>query len=217
MFIDHFVWAAADLRLEMEHFNDITGVRPEFGGSHPGKGTQNALVRLGYACYLEIIAPDPLQRQVDRRWMISKSPISSRLIKWAWTSIDIEEDCRRMGELGRPIGPVSTGKRLRHNGDWLHWQLSDPDYCDSPLVPFLISWNQSRHPANSLPYQCQLKSVKLSHPRPEELRFLELLSESTLTIAKGKEQLLLQMECPKGVMKLSTEAPYYQIQERSSE
>lgn len=211
MFIDHFVWATADLRLEMEHFLDIAGVKTEYGGSHPGKGTHNALVRVGHACYLEIIAPDPLQHDIDRRWMIPEYSVQPRLIKWAWTSIDMVGDCRRMDNLGCPVGPVSTGKRLRRDGRWLHWNLTDPDYSNSSLVPFLINWNQDPHPASSLPRQCQLRSVRLLHPRPRELRFIDLLSDFLVDIEQGEESLSLDIEVPRGVLQLSTKPPYCQI------
>ncbi|MBK8501276.1 MAG: VOC family protein [Saprospiraceae bacterium] len=212
MFIDHFVWATPDLGLEMEHFIDISGVKPEYGGSHPGKGTHNALVRVGHACYLEIVAPDPLQHQIDRRWMIPQEVTHPRLIKWAWTSNDLVGDCERMDELGCLLGPVSTGKRFRNDGQWLHWKLTDPDFSDSSLVPFLISWGQDQHPALSLPLHCQLRSVSLLHPRPENLRFLELLSDfPVVNIEQGEELLSIEIEAPRGILQLSTEAPYCQV------
>ena len=40
--IDHLILAVDDLQKGIETFARMTGVRPEFGGEHPGRGTANA-------------------------------------------------------------------------------------------------------------------------------------------------------------------------------
>src|SRR6478672_9201720 len=80
--VDHVLLGAPDLDKAIAWFEARTGVKPVFGGIHPGRGTRNALASLGPRQYLEIIAPDPAQKafnfQIDLRKLAAP-----KVVNWA--------------------------------------------------------------------------------------------------------------------------------------
>jgi hypothetical protein len=169
MLIDHLVYAAPDLTAAVADLEGRFGVRAQAGGSHTGLGTHNALLALGPRTYLEIIAPDPGQPApaVPRPFGIDDLACGA-LVSWALTCDDIDQavaDARRHGYVP---GPIVDGQRVGPAGSVLRWR-SAVNALDDDLVPFLICWGSTEHPARSAPAGLSLKSLRIEHPDPSSL------------------------------------------------
>jgi len=103
--VDHLLLGTADLERGIAWVERRTGVKAVRGGSHPGVGTQNALISLGRRQYLEIIAPDPAQTvytfPIDVRTLTEP-----RLMTWAAVTGDINALAKTARE------PVITSSAL---------------------------------------------------------------------------------------------------------
>ena len=62
---DHLVVGIRSLQEGIGQFRHLVGVEAAAGGTHPGRGTENALVSLGPHEYLELIAPQAEARLSD--------------------------------------------------------------------------------------------------------------------------------------------------------
>ena len=164
--VDHLVYAAPNLANGIEQVERILGVKAVPGGQHPGGGTRNALVGLGDETYLEIIGPDPEQPQPmgPRRFGIDALG-SPRLVTWAVKSADLEATKEKAKAYGLDLGEVQSGSRRRPDGVLLAWRLTiSPTLTEDGIVPFLIDWGKTQHPAASLSSGCQLIAVRAEHP-----------------------------------------------------
>src|SRR3954462_12978080 len=78
---DHVQLGCNDLDKGIAFVEAKTGVKAAFGGVHPGRGSRNALLKLGERRYLEILAPDPAQdRTLDVRGLYKIE--WQRLLEW---------------------------------------------------------------------------------------------------------------------------------------
>jgi hypothetical protein len=169
--LDHILLGSADLQAGIDFVEKRTGVRATFGGVHPGRGTQNALLSLGERRYLEIIAPDPAQPGV-------KNPIASnlhsltepRLIGWAAHPGSVAVFAGKLRAAGiKSDGPI-PGSRKRPDGQLLKWQIVSLADTASGLLPFFIEWDRdSIHPSVDAPKGCSLLSFAAETPDPEKL------------------------------------------------
>jgi len=171
----------------------LLGVTPAPGGQHRGRGTRNALVRLGPRTYLEIVGPDPDQPPPTRpRWFSIDRLREPRLVTWAAAAADIEGLANRAERSGVGIGPVQQGHRTRADGVELSWRFTDPTVvsCDG-IVPFLIDWGTSPHPAVTAPWGGELVALRAEHPDPasvdSRLRVLDL----DLAVTRGEAPALV--------------------------
>ena len=170
--IDHLVFAAADLEAGVRRLEDLTGVRAQFGGAHPGRGTQNALLSLGTRAYLEIIAPDPGQPNASSPLLAGLSASRPfRMTYWAIGEPDLEGVVARSVAGGFPAS-VIAGSRRRPDGELMSWRmgmLNDPQRGGG-VTPFFIDWAGTKSPALTAPVAGALVGIRVQHPNPQEIQ-----------------------------------------------
>lgn len=169
--LDHILLGTPELQAGIDFVEKQTGVRATFGGVHPSRGTQNALLSLGERRYLEIIAPDPAQPGV-------KNPIASnlhsltepRLIGWAAHPGSVSAFAERIRAAGIKFDGPTPGSRKRPDGQLLNWQIVSLADTASGLLPFFIELGQdSVHPSVDAPKGCSLLSFAAEAPDPQKL------------------------------------------------
>jgi hypothetical protein len=201
--VDHLVLAVPSLEEGIKKVEKLTGVRPQIGGQHQGRGTWNALLALGYGSYLELIAPDPKQTPPAKgAWMgVDKIKVPT-LIHWAAKVEGIHKFLKTAKEQQLHIGSLSAGSRTRINGQVISWMLTEPvSGSDGGILPFLIDWEDSDHPAENLPQHCKLVHLEARHPEPaiisRQLEILDLQMPIDLGI---RPQLIATIKTPNGLV-----------------
>lgn len=167
MTLDHIVYATPDLEESVRLVAKQTGVRPSEGGPHPDLGTRNYLLGLGELRYLEIVGPDADQPEPAAPRPFGIDDLTEpRLAAWAVRAADIEARVARSRAQGYDPGPIEPLSRRTPDGDLLRWRLTLPY---EPVVPFLIDWGRTPHPARKLPV-VPLTAFAGVHPDPADVR-----------------------------------------------
>jgi catechol 2,3-dioxygenase-like lactoylglutathione lyase family enzyme len=175
--LDHILLGCSDLERGIAFVEEHSGVRAAFGGVHPGRGTQNALLSLGERSpqelnprrYLEIIAPDPKQSAVEQYSVITKLK-EPRLIGWAAHRDDLDQFAERVHQAGIEFEGPQPGSRQRPDGKVLHWKALRLKDDRGGLLPFFIQWSSdTMHPSVDAPRGCHLESFELLTPDPDAL------------------------------------------------
>src|ERR1035441_4238352 len=124
--LDHILLGCRDLDQGIAFVEKHTGVLPAMGGVHPGRGTRNALVGLSMGRYLEVIAPDPQQkeiRSVDAGLLSRLKQLTKpQLVEWAVRTLNIEASAERLRKYGVAFQGPTPGSRARPDGRMLHWK-----------------------------------------------------------------------------------------------
>jgi Glyoxalase-like domain len=197
--IDHVILGIDDLDQGVKAFEAATGVRPVYGGKHPG-GTHNALVSLGDGIYLEILAVQQgvtVQGDFDGLKEIKTlAPIG-----WAVSSKDTAELRNRLSAAGIAVSEPVGGSRTTPTGSRLSWQsflLNE----SSPEVPFFIVWSeQTAHPSTTSPSGCKLQQWSIASPRVKDLEQLRQALDLRIDVAEAKTRSMrLSLTCPKGAV-----------------
>ena len=167
--LDHLLLGCSDLDQGIAFVEKHTGVRPEMGGVHPGRGTRNALLALGPLHYLEVIAPDPSQTGIPATRAelptMLKRLAAPTLVDWAVHTSDIVGVAERWRKAGVAFRGPTPGSRARPDGSMLHWQTLNLDNDRGGLLPFIIEWGADAvHPSVDAPAGCKLESLTVVSP-----------------------------------------------------
>lgn len=159
--LDHLVVTAGSRHAGMDFVSALLGVALQEGGEHPRMGTHNALLRLGEAAYLEVLAPNPNAPPPDvARWFdLDRTHAQPRLATWVVRTNDIHEASRLAAT---PLGQVEPMTRGH-----LSWLITIPPNGELPwdgVVPMIIQWSTASHPATMLPDMgCSLEALEIRH------------------------------------------------------
>lgn len=205
--IDHLVLASTDLAELTKYFAGTTGVSPVAGGAHPAWGTHNALVSLGEAQYLELIAPQPGKTgSWARQFRNFHEPT---LAGWCVRAANLA----RVADAAHAYGcrtRMMAGSRRTTDGIMLEWELlflSHPEL--NPALPFFINWGDTLHPASTLEAEITLHSMEIATPGAEGL--IELLAaisiEGVATTEQADTQLTAVLTGPQGTFSLEGVLP----------
>ncbi|MEV5146394.1 VOC family protein [Streptomyces sp. NPDC052727] len=198
--LDHLVLATPDLDATVTEFTRRTGVTPAPGGVHLGLGTRNHLVGLGGRSYLEILGPDPEQpEQAGPRPFGVDRLTQPTVLTWAISPSDLDAAITGARARGHDPGPVRPMSRRTPDGTLLRWRLTDagPGQTES-LLPFLIDWGDSPHPADSGLPVTPLLAVSASAPDPERVRGALAALGTSLTLTPGPFALSFTVDTPHG-------------------
>lgn len=195
--VDHILLGVPDLQSGTKAFEQATGAKPVYGGKHPGRGTENALVSLGDGVYLELIAP---QLRPDgtsdllQALAVLKEP---RLIGWAAHSADIAALRERLIRDGFTASELRPGSRLTPSGARLEWTTLGIEKPQIATAPFFIQWGATTvHPSKSSPGGCTVQSFEIDDPQAEDLARLLKVAGMEVTPRKApKSHMRLVLQC----------------------
>ena len=90
-----------------------------------------------------------------------------KITRWAIKSLNIKRGATILQNYKNQYGIIEVGSRALSDDSILNWKLTHPlCYPEVEIVPFLIDWQDSIHPASDMDQQCQLVDIILAHPDP---------------------------------------------------
>ncbi|WP_375481759.1 VOC family protein [uncultured Jatrophihabitans sp.] len=198
--LDHLVLATPDLAGTVADFADRAGVTPVAGGSHTGLGTANALVGLGPDSYLEIVGPDPDQPTPDTARPFGIDELDGpRVVTWAVHPEDVDATIERARRHGYDPGDAVPMSRRTPAGEQLTWRLTP----SRGLVPFLIDWGATPHPASRALPTVELTTLALLHPDPAAVQASLDALQVLLLVEQGPDPVVVVvLGTPRGTLVL---------------
>lgn len=199
--LDHLIYAVPALAKAVAELAQRLGVRPTMGGKHVGIGTQNALLSLSEETYLEVIGPDLDQPPPERPRPFDIDTLTApRLAGWVAKARDLDRQAEQARSRGYDFSPVISMSRELPDGTRLDWRLTFPAQpLGDGLVPALIDWGASLHPAKTSARGCTLVEWYGEHTRPETVRPILEAMGLMLDIRQGLAPALVAiLDTPKG-------------------
>jgi len=200
MSVDHIVYAVPDLEEGVAAIEQRLGVRAIPGGRHESAGSHNALLGLGGASYLEIIAPDPTNPNPPhpRAFNLDEGG-RPRLAGWATRTTSIDDLVGHARAAGYDPGPIQDLSRRRPDGVLLEWRLTRSAAGGEFVLPFVIDWGEAQHPSTTSPQGAVLRRLAIEHPDPDRIaRALTALGVDVEVRAAPKPALVATIETPSG-------------------
>jgi hypothetical protein len=191
--VDHIILGVSDLDAGIREFESLTGVRAVFGGKHPGRGTQNALVSLGPQTYLEIMAPQPDAKLEGDLADIAKlehlTPVG-----FAVFAHDVAAVRAQLARGGVKTTEPRPGSRATPAGATLRWSTFGVLEPKLGVAPFFIRWEDPAvHPAKTSPGGCTLLALDLTAPDAADAAKLQLAP--VIHTHAGPEALAFTLRC----------------------
>ncbi len=207
--VDHVILGIGRLDTGMKDFEQLTGVRPVYGGKHP-TGTENALVSLGDGTYLEIIAPqagvaaDAGSELAGLLTLKTLTPVG-----WAVSSQNQAALRKQLTKASFSVSAPDDGSRVTPSSGTLRWQAFDLA-TSLEGAPFFIVWSDgSAHPSSSSPSGCSLDRLAVASPDGDALqrlgRALDLAVEFGVA---SKMRLSLTLSCSQSSVVFDSEASH---------
>ena len=161
--LDHVIWAVPDLEAYALKFEEMTGVKPQYGGEHTNGVTANYLAALGPCTYLEIVGP---KSGVDLSVFEGAADKykQTAIIGFAFGVKNIERAQLVFTENNMTTGAPREGGRNKPDGSYVGWRtvnFPSVNFGSDSLV-FAIEWLTKPHPATSSPKGLEIKKLSIS-------------------------------------------------------
>ena len=208
MELDHLVIATHDLEKAKTRFSEATTIHPADGGSHPGRGTRNALISFGDRQYLEILAPDPAQTPSEATSLSFPPEGQEQIFHWAIRNSDLPAVAARATAAGLKPTRIFSASRAQPGEGTLEWDLLGIGGHDlAGMAPFFIDWKDTPHPSEKAPYVGPLESLSLRLPPSHPLRAFLDPAPVGVRIVEGEPEIEVHFTSPRGAIRMAERRP----------
>jgi hypothetical protein len=157
--LDHLVYTTPDVDKSIDDLFNRTGVHAQLAGRQPVWETRNAILALVPLTYLEIMGPD---------FGLSPSP------KRPFGLDHLQRPCLAtwVARSGKgDLGVLQAGSRRKPDRELQGWNMTSfMANRENGVIPYLVDWGSSPHPAQDSPKGCALKELRATHSDPARIK-----------------------------------------------